>query len=97
MAAAGIAALPIALFPLRGLVGGTVFAWNRVVWAACYAVGLLGFFLVLMPMPTSWGEVPLSLWAWLAIYLAYAIAAVGLWLAVAQPWKKTDADAQPAS
>ena len=91
LAIGGIAALPIALVPLRGLSGHTVFAWKRWVWITAYAVGLVGFFLVLMPRPFSWAEVPLSIGAWIGIYLAYAVAAVGLWLALVRPWKKTRA------
>ncbi|MGX5680227.1 hypothetical protein [Schumannella luteola] len=87
-AIAGIAALPIALIPLRGLSGYDLFAWNRVVWAAAYAVGLLGFFLVLLPMPFSWDEVGASLAAWVGLYLLYAVIAVALWLVIVRPWRR---------
>lgn len=86
---AGIAALPIALIPLRGLAGHEVFVWNRWVWCGAYAVGLLGFFLVLLPMPFSWDGVRASLFTWIALYLAYAAVAVGIWAVVVKPWKKT--------
>lgn len=88
MAIAGIAALPIALIPLRGLAGYEVFVWNRWIWGASYAVGLFGFFFVLMPLPFSWQSVSLSVWVWVGIYLAYAVGAVALWLAVVRPWKR---------
>ena len=88
MAIGGIAALPIALVPLRSLAGYEVFTWNRIVWAAAYAVGLFGFFFVLMPMPFAWTGVPLCLGVWVGLYLGYAVAAVGAWLLVVQPWKK---------
>ena len=87
-AIAGIAALPIALLPVRGLAGAEIFRWNRVLWAVGYAVGLFGFFVVLMPKPFSWAGVPLSIWTWVGIYLAYAFVAVGGWLALMQPWKR---------
>ncbi len=86
MAVGGIAALPIALFPLRGLAGHDIFVWNRVAWAGAYAVGLFGFFFVLMPMPFAWTGVPLSLGTWITLYLLYAVLAVGSWLAVVRPW-----------
>ncbi len=89
VAIGGIAALPIALVPLRGLTGYEVFAWKRWAWITAYAVGLLSFFLVLMPRPFSWAEVPLSIGAWIGIYLAYAAVAVGLWLALVRPWTKS--------
>ncbi|PZQ91735.1 MAG: hypothetical protein DI534_01890 [Leifsonia xyli] len=88
--AAGIAALPIALLPARGLTGASLFAWNRWVWGGAYAVGLLAFFLVLMPMPASWAEVPFALWSWIGMYAIYATIALGLWLAVTRPWRRAD-------
>ena len=91
-AIAGIAALPVALLPVRGLAGAEIFRWNRVLWGAGYAVGLFGFFVVLMPKPFSWAGVPLSIVTWVGIYLAYALVAVGGWLALAQPWKRLRAE-----
>ncbi len=85
IAIGGMAALPIALFPVRGLAGQAIWEWNRWIWAGAYAVGLFAFFVVLMPMPFSWQQVQLSLVAWLTIYLAYLGAAVVLWLVLARP------------
>jgi hypothetical protein len=78
-AIAGLAALPIALFPLPGMPGHTVFAWSRVRWAVSYLLGLIAFFLVLMPTPYAWDEVGWSLRAWVLAYLGYLGAAVVLW------------------
>ncbi len=78
-AIAGLAALPIALFPLPGMPGHTVFAWNRARWAVCYALGLAAFFLVLMPTPYAWDEVGWSLRAWVLAYLGYLGAALAAW------------------
>jgi hypothetical protein len=85
---AGIAALPIALVPLRGLAGYDIFRWNRWAWGAAYAAGVFGFFFVLMPRPFSWASVGLSIWVWGALFLLYALIGVGLWLLVLKPWKK---------
>ena len=82
MAVAGLAALPIALFPVAGLPGATVFDWDRRVWAGCYAFGLLAFFVVLMPTPYAWDEVGWSLRGWLLVYLAYLVVALGAWWVV---------------
>lgn len=90
MAIGGIAALPIALIPLRGMAGHAVWSWSRWVWGSAYAIGLLGFFVVLMPKPFSWATVGLSLGTWIAIYLAYALIAVALWLVAARPWRRGD-------
>ncbi len=94
MAIGGIAALPIALVPLRGLAGYEIWRWNRWVWAGAYAIGLLGFFVVLMPKPFSWATVGISVWTWAGIYAAYAIGAVVLWLVAARPWRKADGEAE---
>ncbi len=87
----GIVGLPLGLVPLRGLGGHKLWVWNRRVWAGCYAVGLLAFFIVLMPMPFSWGEVGWELWTWIGMYLAYAAVAVTAWLVVVRPWRSGEA------
>jgi hypothetical protein len=87
MAIGGIAALPIALIPLRGLTGFDIFRWNRWVWGGAYAIGLLGFFIVLMPLPFSWAGVHINLIVWIAVYVVYGLAAVTAWLIVVRPWK----------
>ena len=92
MAVAGLAALPIALFPVPGLAGAAVFAWDRRVWAACYAAGLFAFFLVLMPTPYAWDEVGWSLKAWVLGYLAYLAAALLAWWVVRRGRPAEDAD-----
>lgn len=100
VAIAGIAALPITLIPLKGLAGYEVFSWNRLIWGASYAVGLFGFFLVLMPLPFSWQSVSLSIWVWVGIYLAYALFAVLAWLLIVRPWRHeaaTEAESEPAA
>jgi hypothetical protein len=81
-AIAGLAALPIALFPIPGMPGHTVFAWSRVRWALSYALGLAAFFLVLMPTPYAWDEIGWALRAWVLAYLGYLGAAVVLWILV---------------
>jgi len=94
MTMAGIAALPVALVPLRGLTGHEVWQWSKPLWAGLYAVGLLSFFLVLMPMPFAWAGVEAALATWVAGYLIYAGVAVALWVAITQPWNR-DAEPQP--
>jgi hypothetical protein len=98
LAIAGIASLPLALIPLRGLPGHTLWTWRKPVWAICYALGLVGFFIVLMPMPFSWEAVDTPLRTWVLLYLIYAAAAVIAWAAMARPWAGKDAsDSLPAA
>lgn len=86
---AGVAALPLALVPLRGLTGHDLWSWSRPVWAVAYSIGLLAFFLVLMPLPFSWETVQTSLVSWIGVYLVYAAVALAAWLALTQPWRTT--------
>lgn len=88
LAIGGMAALPIALVPVRGLAGHAIWSWNRWLWGACYAVGLLAFFIVLLPMPFSWAEVSLTLGSWVGLYVVYAVVATGLWLILTRPWDR---------
>lgn len=92
VAIGGMAVLPVALFPLRGMTGYDIFAWNKIVWGIAYGLGLIGFFFVLMPMPFAWQGVPLELGVWVGLYLAYAIAAVAIWAFVTRPWDKKTAE-----
>jgi hypothetical protein len=93
VAIGGMAVLPVALFPLRGMTGYDIFNWNRIVWGIAYGLGLIGFFFVLMPMPFAWQGVPLEVGVWVGLYLAYAVAAVAIWAFVTRPWEK---DEKPA-
>ena len=88
LAIAGIASLPLALIPLRGMTGHTLYSWSKPLWAVSYGIGLAGFFLVLMPMPFSWSAVGIPLRTWILLYLGYAVAAVVAWAALTQPWRK---------
>ncbi len=86
-AIAGISTLPIALLPLRGLTGRTVWEASRVVWGIAYAIGLFAFLLVLLPLPASWAEVGVGLWTWIGLYVLYAAAGVAAWLIATRPWR----------
>ncbi len=92
----GIVGVPLALIPVRGLAGHRVWEWNRRVWAACYAVGLFAFFVVLMPMPFSWRQIGVDLWTWVGMYVAYAAVAVIAWLIATRPWRAEKAEDAPA-
>jgi hypothetical protein len=93
IAIGGMAVLPVALFPLRGMAGFDIFSWNRVIWGVAYGIGLFGFFFVLMPMPFAWQGVPLELGVWIGLYVLYAVAAVAIWAIVTRPWNRAKAAA----
>ena len=90
-AIAGISTLPIALVPIRGLVGHTVWEWRKAVWLIAYAIGLFAFLLVLLPLPGAWTEVGGGLITWVVLFVVYAVVSIGLWLIVTSPWRKVDA------
>ena len=98
LSVAGFAAAPLALLPIAGMGGSAVFDWNRRVWLVMYSIGLLGFFVVLMPMSYSWREVDFSLKAWVGLYLVYAAAAIIAYMALVRPWQRVvakSADSEP--
>ncbi len=89
IAIAGGSALPIALLPVRGLLGHVVWRWNRWLWAVAYLIAAAGFFLVLMPLPDSWQAIDVEIWAWAGAYVAFALGSVLIWLVVVRPWRRT--------
>lgn len=97
MAVAGLAALPIALFPVPGMPGAVVFAWSRRAWLAFYAFGLFAFFVVLLPTPYAWDEVGWTLKAWVIGYLVYLAFAVAAWAVLNRNSTDQDLDDPPPS
>lgn len=94
-AVTGLAALPMALFPVAGLPGASVFAWSRRIWASCYGFGLFAFFIVLMPTPIAWDEVAWSLKGWVLVYLVYLAVALTAWWAVRRTRRESATDLPP--
>jgi hypothetical protein len=78
-AISGLAALPIALLPLAVLDGGTIWSWNRWVWAGLYLVSLFTFLTVVLPLPSSWAGIEGTLLVWIVLFVAYCLLAVGVW------------------
>ncbi|QOD92752.1 hypothetical protein [Chryseoglobus sp. 28M-23] len=76
---AGFSALPIALLPLRGLLGRAVWQWSRLVWVGLYAIAVGAFLFVLIPLPDSWQWVELDYLAWGIGYAVYCVVAVIAW------------------
>lgn len=94
---AGFSTLPIALLPVRGLVGRELWDWRKPVWAAAYAVGMAAFLLAVLVAPFAWDAVHASVWAWGALFAAYAVGAVVVWLVVTRPWRGASAGGPSAS
>ncbi len=90
VAMTGVSALPIALLPVRGLLGHSIWGWNKAVWALSYGLAIAAFLLMLLPLPDSWEEVGVPLQAWAIGVGAYALAAALVWLIVVKPWSRTD-------
>ena len=85
MAVAGLAALPIALFPVPSDAGRhRVRVEPTGCWLGCYAFGLFGFFVVLLPTPYAWDEVGWTLKGWVLADVAYLLVAVTVWGAVSR-------------
>lgn len=97
IAIAGVSALPLALLPLRGLSGQSIWAFSRFLWLTLYTLSVAGFLIVLVPLPDSWQLVELDLVAWSIGYAVYLGVAIVVWLIAAQPWKRESAESvEPA-
>jgi hypothetical protein len=95
IAIAGVSALPLALLPLRGLSGQSIWAFSRLLWLGLYALSVAGFLIVLVPLPDSWQLVELDLVAWGIGYAVYFGIAIVAWLIAARPWKREAAEPAP--
>jgi hypothetical protein len=77
---AGASGLAIALLPLKSLDGGTIWAWNKVIWAVLYGVAAFYALVVLGILPYSGDAVSAPLMGWLALYAVYGLAGLVVWL-----------------
>ncbi|UFS59639.1 hypothetical protein LQ955_02230 [Subtercola endophyticus] len=71
----------IALIPLTFLDGRIVFTWSKPVWIGLYAVAATVFALVLLPLPSSWVQVPSLLSPWAIAFAAFTLVSVAVWAA----------------
>ncbi len=76
----GVASLPLVLLPLLALDGHKLFAYKKWLWALCYAVGLLAFMLVLLTVPSAWGEIPGDFVRWLVLFGVFGLLAIAVWV-----------------
>ncbi|MEI6590459.1 MAG: hypothetical protein WCO24_00465 [Actinomycetes bacterium] len=81
LAVAAFSTVPMSMLPFAGLGGKPLMQWKRWVWVVTYFVGLLGFVVVVLPMPKVWSQPsePVAIWATvLAIYAVVSFTAFGI-------------------
>ncbi|CAN5235056.1 hypothetical protein BH09ACT6_BH09ACT6_12730 [soil metagenome] len=69
----------VALVPLTFLDGRPVFAWSKPGWVCLYSVAATTFVLVLLPMPSTWVEVPSLLSPWAIASGVFTAVSVAVW------------------
>lgn len=79
LAIASLASLPITLLPFAFLDGATVYNWSKWAWGIAYLIGLVTFSLVLAPMEFSWDEPSGTVFAWMLVFVIYAVVATAVW------------------
>jgi hypothetical protein len=77
---AGASGLAIALLPHKSLDGGTIWAWNKLIWAVLYGVAAFYALVVLGILPYDGETISAPLLGWLALYGVYGLAGLGVWL-----------------
>lgn len=89
----GVSTLPLALLPFAALDGGDLVKWKRWVWAVSYAVGIAAFMLVLLTIPDTASDIPADFTRWIAVFVLYALIAVGAWIVHTSLEKRAKSDA----
>ena len=68
--------IPLALLPVAGLGGETLFKWKKWVWGVVYAIGMLAYVVVILPAPSAWTNTSSPFAAWVVIVVIYALVAI---------------------
>jgi hypothetical protein len=85
IAVSSFSTIPISLLPFAGLGGKSLVEWKRWVWVLMYFIGILGYTIVVVPMPNSWStpSVPFSIWMGiLGVYTVVALVAFAIITAI---------------
>ena len=69
----------VALLPLTFLDGHAIFAWSKGVWMLVYAAAAATFALVLLPMPSTWVQVPSLFSPWAIAFAAFTALSIVIW------------------
>ncbi|WP_170934063.1 hypothetical protein [Microbacterium sp. JB110] len=79
VAAGGIGSMVVVLLPVTFMSGRDIFLWSKRVWALVYAIALVLFVLLVLPLPDSWQESAGTSLLWLAAFGAFGVVSVGVW------------------
>ncbi|WP_162893050.1 hypothetical protein [Microbacterium halotolerans] len=79
VAAGGIGSMVVVLLPVTFMSGRDIFLWSKRVWALVYAIALVLFVLLVVPLPDSWQESAGTSLLWLAAFGAFGAVSIGVW------------------
>ena len=71
--------LVIALLPIDFLDGRTIFRWSKPAWIGLYAVTLLVFLFVVVPMSGNWGTMSAPIFGWGTLFVVFGVVAIATW------------------
>lgn len=71
--------LVIAMLPIEFLDGKTIFRWSKLAWLGLYAVTLLVFLFVVVPLSDNWGVMSAPILGWGTLFVVFAVVAVATW------------------
>lgn len=78
MTSEGLTGVLIGLLPFKYLDGPSVLEYSKPLWIVSFLVAAFAFVAIIVP--SAWGELTGSFWAWIAIVIAFAVVAVGIYL-----------------
>jgi polyferredoxin len=82
VAVSSFSTIPITLLPFAGLGGKPLLDWRRWVWVLMYFVGILGYTVVVLPMPSSWAKPSEPFSVWMGILAIYTVVALVLFTVI---------------
>jgi hypothetical protein len=82
VAVSSFSTIPITLLPFANLGGKPLLDWRRWVWVLMYFVGILGYTVVVLPMPRSWAKPSEPFSVWMGILAIYTVVALTLFVGI---------------
>jgi hypothetical protein len=74
-----VGTLIITMLPLTFLDGKVIFTWNKWAWAGVYALTIVVFAVIVMPISNNWGAMTAPIFGWGTLFVVFAIVAFGTW------------------